>query len=110
MAHIIARIWGIWGSDYNIPRAVCFLLKGDHNHSKNDSCCSDRSDNTNNTHCKSRNHSTRLFAFVQDVVVLCKELFLCLGLGFSGFRVLGNSALLQACPSPKPYTFPNLNP
>ena len=101
MAHIIARIRGIWGSDYNIPKAVCFLLKGDHNHSKNDSCCSDRSGNTNNTHCKSRNHSTRLFAFVQDVVVLCKELFLC-GFRIRVFRVSGCGKLCVTSSLPQP--------
>ena len=25
----VDRIWGIWGSYYNIPKAVFYLLKGD---------------------------------------------------------------------------------
>ena len=23
------RIWGIWGSDYNTPKAIFYLIKGD---------------------------------------------------------------------------------
>ena len=26
----IDKIWGIRGSDYNIPKAIFYLLKGDH--------------------------------------------------------------------------------
>ena len=26
----VDRIWGIWGSYYNIPNAVFYLLKGDY--------------------------------------------------------------------------------
>ena len=26
---MIDRIWGIWGSYYNIPKAIFYLLKGD---------------------------------------------------------------------------------
>ena len=29
--YILGRIWGIWGSYYNIPRAIFYLLKGDYN-------------------------------------------------------------------------------
>ena len=25
------RLWGIWGSYYDIPRAIFYLLKGDYN-------------------------------------------------------------------------------
>ena len=25
----VDRIWGIWGSYYNVPRAIFYLLKGD---------------------------------------------------------------------------------
>ena len=25
----VDRIWGIWGSSYNIPKAIFYLLKGD---------------------------------------------------------------------------------
>ena len=26
----VGRIWGIWESCYHIPKAVCYLLKGDY--------------------------------------------------------------------------------
>ena len=26
----VDTIWGIWGSNYNIPRAIFYLLKGDY--------------------------------------------------------------------------------
>ena len=26
----VDRIWGIWGSYYNIPKAIFYLLKGDY--------------------------------------------------------------------------------
>ena len=27
---LVDRIWGIWGSCYNIPKAIFYLLKGDY--------------------------------------------------------------------------------
>ena len=27
---LVDRIWGIWGSYYNIPKAIFYLLKGDY--------------------------------------------------------------------------------
>ena len=27
----VGRVWGIWGSYCNIPKAICYLLKGDYN-------------------------------------------------------------------------------
>ena len=27
---LVDRIWGIWASDYNIPKAIFYLLKGDY--------------------------------------------------------------------------------
>ena len=27
----LSRIWGIWGSYYNIPKAIFYLLKADYN-------------------------------------------------------------------------------
>ena len=27
---MVPRIWGIWGSDYKIPKAIFYLLKGDY--------------------------------------------------------------------------------
>ena len=31
----VDRIWGIWGSYYNIPKTVFYLIKGDYVHPKN---------------------------------------------------------------------------
>ena len=31
MAYIGNRIWDIWGSYYNVPKAIFYLLKGDYN-------------------------------------------------------------------------------
>ena len=28
---LVDRIWGLWGSYYNIPKAIFYLLKGDYN-------------------------------------------------------------------------------
>ena len=30
VGYIRHRIWGMWGSCYNIPEAICYLLKGDY--------------------------------------------------------------------------------
>ena len=30
----VDRIWGIWGSYYNIPKAIFCLLKADYKHEK----------------------------------------------------------------------------
>ena len=30
MGYIGYRIWGIWGSYYNIPKAIFYVLKGDY--------------------------------------------------------------------------------
>ena len=30
MGYMGFRIWGIWGSYFNIPKAIIYLLKGDH--------------------------------------------------------------------------------
>ena len=29
----VDRIWDIWGSQYNIPKAILYLIKGDYNRS-----------------------------------------------------------------------------